>query len=69
MKSLIVGILMLIIPVGYIFYLLASKMGVLKTAGVFVVTIVWTSFASDLLYKGMLWIKRDKSLTNPNQKD
>ena len=52
MKSLIVGVLTLLIPVSYVFYLLVGKMGVWKTMGLFILVIVWTSFAVNLMYKG-----------------
>lgn len=57
MKRMIVGAAMLIFPAGYVFCLLANKLGVWKTIGVFALTIVWTSIAVDLLYKGFKRLK------------
>lgn len=57
MKKIIVGAAMLIFPAGYVFWLLADRLGVWKTIGVFALTIVWTSIAVDLLYEGFKRLK------------
>ncbi len=53
MKRLIIGVLMLIVPTGYIYYLcITSPWGFWRTSVIFIVTIGWTLDAAHLMSKG-----------------
>jgi len=53
MGKLIVGVLMLLIPVSYIFWLcMSSTWGFWRTLVAFTVTAVWAVVAVRLMYKG-----------------
>jgi len=58
MKWLIIGVLMLLIPAGLVFWLCAtSTWGWWRTTGIFTVVIVWSCVAVDLMYKGAKKLK------------
>lgn len=53
MKKMAIGALMLILPTGCIFYVLASgDLGILKTISVFAGVLFWTYVAVGLMYGG-----------------
>ena len=48
-----IGAAMLVFPTGFMLYLIEGRIGFWQTVGLFIVIVGWTSFAIELLYKGI----------------
>ncbi len=59
MKRAVIGVVMIVVPAGYIFYLcLVSSWGFWRTFGIFAFVIGWCAVASNLIYANVDKVKQ-----------